>query len=331
MASDNQTNDQLRELYESHPYPGTGPMPPARELVNLVKLYQIENSLPDTGLNLLDVGVGSGNRLLELVRDFPGHTYTAIDYSETALDHARERFREEGFDNVEFKQVDLEDDLAELGKFDVITCMGVLHHLRDPNVAWRNISQLSHENSIGFFYVYGRLGSVERIRRKSILEILAKETQDLEWFEWVRACNFVDLAYGWRGLGDGLPLYLDAYKNPRERLFDLSDILALLDYAGGGWRAAALQGWISEGKGWLVDIDARQSRLPIASTTLKPLSEDRIVSDRFVELDILERLRLLEQVYQPEAYTVVLWGREAFAQMPHDSRLARGAIALPSR
>lgn len=328
---DNQPEpDAIRTLYESHPYPGAGPMPPAPELANLIKLYGAECELRESGLEFLDVGVGSGNRLLELVRAFPDHSYTAIDFSESALAYARRRFSDEGFPHVRFETANLDSDLSHLGKFDVISCMGVLHHLAEPALAWRNISQLCHDDSIGFFYVYGLYGSGERMRRKRILQILAGTEQDHAWLEWVKRCGFTDLPYGWRNLGDGLPLYLDAYKNPRERLFDIDRILGLLDAGEGCWHAAALQSWISNGKGVLVDADGRRGRLPVATTTLKGLSENPLVLERYAELELLERLRLLEQLYLPEAYTVVAWGKNSFGRLPSDSRLSRSAISLAS-
>lgn len=328
MSRTDETQDEIRELYEKHPYPGTGVIPPARELANLFKLYIAENSISLTGLRILDVGVGSGHRLIELAKAFPDNSYTAIDYSEAALAHARQLFSSSGLHQVEFRQANLEEDLAKLGQFDVITCMGVLHHLRDPNLAWKNISQLCHADTIGFIYVYGKLGSTERIKRKNILNLLAPSDPDDEWLQMVQACSFDELPYGWRDLGDGLPLYLDAYRNPRERLYDLSALLELFRAGEGNWHAAAVHSWIASGRGWLVDAEATQSRLPIPTTTLKPLSDNSAIKQRFEALPIRQRLLLLEEIYRPEAYTVSFWGKTAFEGLPINERLARSAIVI---
>ena len=213
--------DKLKNLYENYPYPGRGPMPPAYELLNFYKLYLAENSFADSGLSILDAGVGSGNRLLELVREFPDNAYTAIDYSQASLSNAEALFRDNGIEHVSFKLANLEEDISALGQYDIIFCMGVVHHLRNPHLALTNISRLCHSNSMLTFYVYGELGSHERMRRKHIVEKLAGADEGMEWFDWVRRCDFGELPYGWRGLGDGLPLYFDAYKNPQEELYSL--------------------------------------------------------------------------------------------------------------
>ena len=96
------------------------------------------------------------------------------------------------------------------------------------------------------------------------------------------------------------------------------------------WSRAAIYGWISDGAGYLVDADARRARLPVKSTTLKPLSSDEIVQTRFAELSLIERLRLLELIYLPEAYTVCAWGDSAFNALPENGRLQRSALELSS-
>ena len=305
-------------------------MPPAKELANLLQLYALESGQNLRGLRILDAGVGSGNRLIELVRAFPDNTYTAIDFSEKSLAQARQKFADASIRNVSFEQANLEEPLTHLGEFDIVLCMGVLHHLQHPEKALKNLSALCEPKSLLFFYVYGELGSHERMRRKQILELLSAGETGLDWFEWVKSCDFVDLPYGWANLGDGLPLYLDAYKNPRERLYTCQLIFELVDQDLESLKHLQIYSWISEGKGYLVDIDAKKSKLPIKTTAISKLSSSETVSDKFMSLEKRQRLRLLDYAYQPEAYTVLLCGELASNNFEQSSRLRRNIIDLIS-
>lgn len=82
----------------------------------------INESDKSANLKILDIGVGSGNISLALLKNLPNSNVVAIDVSENALNVAEQNA---GLnlvqDKIEFKMFDiLIDDLNTLGKFDMI-------------------------------------------------------------------------------------------------------------------------------------------------------------------------------------------------------------------
>ena len=83
------------------------------------------------GVRILDVGCGSGHKLLYLAKANPGSLITAVDFSADSLDVACQRMKFHGIDNIDFHCVSL-DDIPLLGKsFDFINCDEVLYLSED--------------------------------------------------------------------------------------------------------------------------------------------------------------------------------------------------------
>ena len=81
---------------------------------------------PQAGERLLDIGCGPGN-LLEYLHDLDVE-YVGFDLSRKYIDSARKRFGRRGRFICERVS---ETSLSGLGKFDVVTAIGLLHHLDD--------------------------------------------------------------------------------------------------------------------------------------------------------------------------------------------------------
>lgn len=82
---------------------------------------------------ILEVGCCEGAHTVVLSHGFPFTNIVAVDAREESLARARFLTSLFGCRRVLFQQVDVETaDLAPLGRFDVVVCVGVLYHLREP-------------------------------------------------------------------------------------------------------------------------------------------------------------------------------------------------------
>ncbi|MEB3209958.1 MAG: class I SAM-dependent methyltransferase [Leptolyngbyaceae bacterium] len=116
---------------------------------------------PDEAVRILDAGCGTGVGTEYLVHLNPHAEVVGIDLSEGALSVARERCQRSGADRVEFQNVSIYDAATVPGTFDLINCVGVLHHMADPI---RGIQALAQKLAPGGFlhvFVYAEIGRWE--------------------------------------------------------------------------------------------------------------------------------------------------------------------------
>lgn len=90
---------------------------------------------------ILEVGCLEGAHTVVLSRGFPYTDIVAVDVREASLARARFLTEVHGCKRVTFQQLDVESaDLAPLGRFDVVVCVGVLYHLWEP---WKFLKQVA--------------------------------------------------------------------------------------------------------------------------------------------------------------------------------------------
>ena len=93
----------------------------------------MSRSLPAQRRIMLDVGTGTGHMLRRFARSF--ERAVAVDHSQAMLDVTRATAARLGLANVDFVAADAHDFLArETRQFDLITCVGFLHHLQPSSL-----------------------------------------------------------------------------------------------------------------------------------------------------------------------------------------------------
>lgn len=103
---------------------------------------------------ILDAGCGNGRVTALLRRYAPKETeIVGVDLEPSKI--AQQNLENAGLmENVKFFKRDLMDDLSDLGKFDFIYCQEVLHHLTDPELAFRHLVKLLSPDGEIAIYVY---------------------------------------------------------------------------------------------------------------------------------------------------------------------------------
>ncbi len=112
-------------------------------------------------VRILDAGCGTGVGTEYLVHLNPQAQVTAIDLSAGALAVARERCQRSGAERVEFHHLSLYDADQLPGEFDLINCVGVLHHLPDPSRGIQVLAAKLAPGGIFHIFVYAELGRWE--------------------------------------------------------------------------------------------------------------------------------------------------------------------------
>jgi tetratricopeptide (TPR) repeat protein/2-polyprenyl-3-methyl-5-hydroxy-6-metoxy-1,4-benzoquinol methylase len=174
---------KVRNQYEHHPYPRW-----IRHSINendnantiefsLKRLPLIcvpKNYISPRKPQILIAGCGTGHHPINTSARFKNSNILAVDLSLASLAYAIRKTNEAGIKNIEYSQA----DILELGhlstKFDVIESVGVLHHLEDPIVGWRILTDLLKSGGLMKIGLYSKLARQDieyerrRIKKKGI-------------------------------------------------------------------------------------------------------------------------------------------------------------------
>jgi SAM-dependent methyltransferase len=118
--------------------------------------------LPDRqAIRILDAGCGTGCGTEYLVHLNPTAEVIGIDLSAGALAVAEERCQRSVSGRVKFQHLSLFDVDQVPGQFDLINCVGVLHHTADPIRGIKALAEKLAPGGIMHIFVYGELGRWE--------------------------------------------------------------------------------------------------------------------------------------------------------------------------
>ena len=154
----------VRSQYEEQPYPRWRTTP-ARKPRSFGDTVAKALGNPDLAATLrvdapqiLVAGCGTGRHAVAAASRYAGARVLAVDLSVRSLAYGALRAQHLGISNVEFAHGDILG-LAEIGRsFDVVECVGVLHHLADPEAGWASLRRVTRRGGFMKIGLYSRHG-----------------------------------------------------------------------------------------------------------------------------------------------------------------------------
>jgi SAM-dependent methyltransferase len=180
---------QVKGHYEHWPFPGADFL--SREGLLLMRYFERwirqEGQGKKQKSKVIDVGCGTGHTTIALAKNFPEASFLGIDISEKSIQTAGLEAKKKNLSNVAFQNHDLRADLSTLGKFDIVLCLGVFHHVEDPAKTFRNIAHLVNSQGYLVLWLYGRLGRFHHNANQEFLRLLTKNSEKDESLEVARS------------------------------------------------------------------------------------------------------------------------------------------------
>ena len=181
---------KVREQYEEHPYPRwryTYKNLPSNflfQLNNEIKPNKIEYSNKFVNPNVLIAGCGTGKHIT-IAEKYLNANILGVDLSLASLAYAKRKTEELGFKNIEFLHADILQLKNLNRKFDVIECVGTLHHMKDPLTGLKVLLDLLEPH--GFL----KLGLYSEISRQHIVKAreFIKKKKFKNTIEDIRNCR----------------------------------------------------------------------------------------------------------------------------------------------
>ncbi|MBY6307690.1 class I SAM-dependent methyltransferase [Streptomyces clavuligerus] len=321
----------VKLLYEEFPYPSPTAESALIEDVANGLGFLVEDGELD-GWKVLDVGCGTGHRLLGMALRYPRAHFTGVDGSAASLAVARRLAERHGARNVRFvegllPQLDLPTD------HDLVVCTGLVHHLPDPRAGMRWLSDRLGPDGLLYLWLYHALGEHQRLLDRELVRLLRPDDSRGSGLETVRALGLT-LAEERYGTGSAAGTErdevravaeADAYLHPVVHAYRFRDVAALCDGLPLDWAAAF--GVNTDGGSRFIDLANVEDDpyLCCQGPELVPPA----LRDRFARLDALGRLTAIELALRPTGLSVAAGrGRALDLCAP---RLHGNVFAAPSR
>lgn len=204
---------------------------------------------PETSqIRILDAGCGTGSGTDYLIHLNPEAEVVAIDLSEKALAIAKERCERSGSlanhePPVTFQAMPLQQASELPGEFDLINCVGVLHHLPDPIAGIKAIASKLAPGGLLHIFVYAELGRWEiRLMQEAIALLQGSQKGDYPDGVKVGRALFASLPEDnrlvqqekqrWSLENHRDEAFADMYVHPQEIDYNIRTLFELIDASG---------------------------------------------------------------------------------------------------
>ncbi|GAC1463234.1 MAG: class I SAM-dependent methyltransferase [Chamaesiphon sp.] len=185
MKTHKDISSAVERLYNTYPFPPEplldNPPPGYNWRWNWLAAYSFcTGQKPQKqNIRILDAGCGTGVGTEYLVHLNPQAAVVGVDLSIGALEVAQERCRRSGANRVEFHHLSLYEVEQLPNQFDLINCVGVLHHLPDPIRGIQSLAAKLAPGGLMHIFVYGELGRWEiKLMQQAIALLQGKERGD---------------------------------------------------------------------------------------------------------------------------------------------------------
>lgn len=180
----------VRNMYENYPFPLRDPRDEKRrlhtcEMDMLPKInhycYQGRQSF-DNGFRALVAGGGAGDAAIYLAHHLKGRNAQVVylDMSTSSMAIAKERAAIRKLDNIQWIHGSiLELPNMELEPFDYINCVGVLHHMADPDAGLQSLAAVLAPGGAMGLMVYGHYGRLDIYATQDLMRLANRNEPDL--------------------------------------------------------------------------------------------------------------------------------------------------------
>ncbi len=240
---------KVREFYERFQFPGVRPL----DRDGMILMRRLARTLAGRpgeregiAWHVLDAGCGTGNTAISLAKRFPGADFLAVDVSGPSLALAETAAARAGVGNILFRKWDLMEMIPSESRFDVVLCLGVLHHVADMKLVLTNLGRILARDGDLYLWVYGRHGRYRHGLNRRLLKLLLEATPGgadpvhlaREFASQVQAGAPIRDLFGDAPGGSMLagvvaeePWIADQFLHPNETAVDMEELLALVQSA----------------------------------------------------------------------------------------------------
>ncbi len=169
-----------KKFYEKYRFPGKRPI----ERDGMILLRYINRSIEELNtdrkkFHILDAGCGTGNTIISLAGIFKSIKFMGIDNSRASVLAALKSSQSKKLTNIKFRQWNLVHALPFKIKFNIICCLGVLHHTDDMKSVLRNLNNSLAEDGELYLWIYAKYGRYNHTLNLRFLRMLLETKPEI--------------------------------------------------------------------------------------------------------------------------------------------------------
>ncbi len=304
-------DDQLavKRMYEKYPYPSANVGDSLIfDLASIVGFVFPGDDL--RGKRILDLGCGSGHRLVGLAKQFPDGRFTGLDLSENSLKTALQLVEKYEANNVQLVNESLTEYVAH-SKYDLIVSTGVLHHLEHPQQGFNQLSVNLKDDGMCIVWLYHMTGEYERLLSRELAHIMkwsgGAPISELDILENLQ----LDLTYKQYGTDTSHQreqdvsrdaINMDAFLHPIVYAYRFEEAFELMNQAGLTWYG--IHGVNRKGESKMLDLQ-RKSADPFFYLQPDELFTSDVLVKKYHSLSKMDKLKVIELSWRPTGFTCI--------------------------
>lgn len=215
-ASAGDVTETMRAFYEDAPFPNYDGLETVGSLIekSVARGFpeMLNRSIPPHA-SVLEVGCGTGQ--LGNFLSIANRKVLSVDLCWNSLRLAQQFKEKHRLRSVTFAQMNLFRMPLRANAFDVVICLGVLHHTSDPRGGFRRLVSLVKPGGHVLVGLYNRYGRLKTRLRRSLFSVLGQRFAFLD--PYLRGHDL--------GPAKRRAWYLDQYRNPHESLHTMDEVL----------------------------------------------------------------------------------------------------------
>src|SRR5262249_49553446 len=145
------------KMYMGHPYPSYSEEERRNIFAAELCRYRFLGLEPFMfNARIIDVGCGTGHRVMPLAKHFAVKEYVGLDHSSASLKVAEELGKELELTNVTLVEGDLFGIPYDNNSFDIVISQGVLHHTSDPYRGFVELVRICRPGGLVNVFLYNK-------------------------------------------------------------------------------------------------------------------------------------------------------------------------------
>ena len=181
MNKKDKLTKKIFKMYQEYPFPNVNyKMDYSLPLIRfLSKNAKSGNKNLLENASVLEAGCGTGNTIIKLSEYCPSGNFLGVDMTRNSLKIAKKNKDKKKIKNLEFEEKNiLNMNLKK--KFDLIFCIGVLHHLSDMNKGLKNLKKHLKKDGFLILWLYGKDGRFKLNLNQRMFSTLFKNEKSLK-------------------------------------------------------------------------------------------------------------------------------------------------------